>query len=97
MRTKPDLQSYTFDGFGTDRYPNFMLRGAGDLDNWHRTVYEQRHEGYAALRKALQMEPAAVIAEMKASQLRGRGGAGFLTGLKWSFMPKDTDERKHVR
>ena len=97
MRSKPDLQSYTFDGFGTGRFPNFMLRGAGDLGNWRRTVYEQKHEGYAALRKALKMDPAAVIGEMKASQLRGRGGAGFLTGLKWSFMPKDTDDRKHVR
>lgn len=46
--------------------------------------------GYAALRKILEekIEPAAVIEMVKASGLRGRGGAGFPTGLKWSFMPK---------
>ncbi len=97
MRTKPDPQIYSFDGFGTDRFPNLMLRGAGDLQNWPRVVYEQKHEGYTALRKALAMDPVAVTAEVKASQLRGRGGAGFLTGLKWSFMPKDTDQKRVIR
>ena len=45
--------------------------------------------GYDALRKALSMSPAEVIDLMKASGLRGRGGAGFATGVKWSFIPKD--------
>ncbi len=45
--------------------------------------------GYTALRKALAMSPADVIAEVKASGLRGRGGAGFPTGSKWGFIPKD--------
>lgn len=97
MRTKPDPQSYTFRGFGGDGFPNLMLRGAGDLQNWPRAMYERKHEGYTALPKALKMEPMAVINELKASQLRGRGGAGFLTGLKWSFMPKDTDQKKLTR
>jgi NADH-quinone oxidoreductase subunit F len=44
--------------------------------------------GYEGLRKALGMAPDAIIEEIKASGLRGRGGAGFPTGLKWSFMPK---------
>ncbi|HMU61800.1 MAG TPA: NADH-quinone oxidoreductase subunit NuoF [Gemmatimonadales bacterium] len=44
--------------------------------------------GYTALRKALGMTPEAIIDEVKSSGLRGRGGAGFPTGLKWSFMPK---------
>ncbi|MGH7675467.1 MAG: NADH-quinone oxidoreductase subunit NuoF [Gemmatimonadales bacterium] len=45
--------------------------------------------GYQALKQALEMTPAAVTEEVKASGLRGRGGAGFPTGLKWSFMPKE--------
>lgn len=49
--------------------------------------------GYATLPKALKMEPAAIIEEVKASGLRGRGGAGFPTGMKWSFLPKNSDPR----
>lgn len=45
--------------------------------------------GYEGLRKALTMTPEQVIAEVKASGLRGRGGAGFPTGMKWGFIPKD--------
>ncbi|HET7024103.1 MAG TPA: NADH-quinone oxidoreductase subunit NuoF, partial [Gemmatimonadales bacterium] len=50
--------------------------------------------GYAGLRKALGMTPEAVIEVIKASGLRGRGGAGFPTGLKWSFMPRN-DGKPH--
>ncbi len=46
--------------------------------------------GYRALEKALQMEQSAVIEEVKTSGLRGRGGAGFPTGMKWSFVPRNT-------
>jgi NADH-quinone oxidoreductase subunit F len=49
--------------------------------------------GYAALEKALGMEPAAIVDEVKKSNLRGRGGAGFATGLKWTFLPKDVRPR----
>ncbi|ABS28526.1 NADH-quinone oxidoreductase subunit NuoF [Anaeromyxobacter sp. Fw109-5] len=49
--------------------------------------------GYAALDKALGMEPAAIVDEVKRSNLRGRGGAGFATGLKWTFLPKDIRPR----
>ena len=54
--------------------------------------------GYQAWQKILdgKMDRAAVIEEVKASGLRGRGGAGFPTGLKWSFMPKDPDLQKYL-
>ena len=45
--------------------------------------------GYQTLRKALAMRPEDVLNEVKASNLRGRGGAGFATGVKWGFVPKD--------
>ncbi|MBL9000764.1 MAG: NADH-quinone oxidoreductase subunit NuoF [Phycisphaerae bacterium] len=52
--------------------------------------------GYAGLRKALSMKPDAVTEEVKKSVLRGRGGAGFPTGLKWTFLPKlAVDEAGH--
>ena len=51
-----------------------------------------KNGGYEALRKTLSMEKSAVIDLMKASGLRGRGGAGFPTGLKWSFIPKNAPE-----
>ncbi|HUG26869.1 MAG TPA: NADH-quinone oxidoreductase subunit NuoF [Gemmatimonadales bacterium] len=56
--------------------------GARSFAGW------QERGGYAALKKALGMTPEAIIEEVKTSGLRGRGGAGFPTGLKWSFMPK---------
>src|ERR1700726_2150566 len=53
--------------------------------------------GYQALDKALkQMTPEPIIDEMKKSNLRGRGGAGFPTGMKWSFVPKDSPKAKYV-
>jgi NADH-quinone oxidoreductase subunit F len=52
--------------------------------------------GYRALRAALDMEPAQIIDVVKASGLRGRGGAGFPTGQKWSFVPQDTGKPTYV-
>ena len=55
------------------------------------------NDGYAALDKALfQMEPSGVIDDMKASNLRGRGGAGFPAGLKWSFMVNSPGPVKYI-
>src|SRR5581483_12461592 len=48
----------------------------------------QRDGGYQALKKALAMSPEDVINVVKDSGLRGRGGAGFPTGVKWTFLPK---------
>jgi NADH-quinone oxidoreductase subunit F len=62
-------------------------------ESWKLATYEQ-HGGYAALRKALTMAPEEVLATVKDSSIRGRGGAGFPTGLKWSFMaPPDGGPR----
>ena len=60
-----------------------------DGGNWRLEDYVKRG-GYEALRKILTqgISQEDVIAEVKASGLRGRGGAGFPTGLKWSFMPR---------
>ena len=53
-------------------------------------------DGYKAVQKALSMGPDGIINEVKNSGLRGRGGAGFSTGLKWSFVPKQAPKPKYV-
>ncbi|MGA8074829.1 MAG: NADH-quinone oxidoreductase subunit NuoF [Candidatus Acidiferrales bacterium] len=59
-------------------------------------VYRQ-NDGYKALEKAVkEMTPEAIIDEVKKSNLRGRGGAGFPTGMKWSFVPKDSPKARYV-
>ena len=55
-----------------------------------------RHGAYEGLRKALSMDPGKVIDVVKASGLRGRGGAGFPTGMKWGFVPKDSAKPTYV-
>ena len=62
----------------------------------HTLDFYLRHEGYEGLRKALTMTPAQVIDLVKASGLRGRGGAGFPTGMKWQFVPKDSPLPKYL-
>lgn len=52
--------------------------------------------GFAAFRKAVGMTPEAIIEEIKTSNLRGRGGAGFPTGMKWSFVPRNSPKPKYI-
>ena len=64
--------------------------GATDIDRYLGL------DGYKAVQKALGMGPDAIINEVKASNLRGRGGAGFSAGMKWSFVPKQSPKPKYV-
>ncbi|HIC41388.1 NADH-ubiquinone oxidoreductase chain F [hydrothermal vent metagenome] len=69
-----------------------------DQENpWSLATYEA-NGGYSVWKKILKGEftPEQIIAELKTSGLRGRGGAGFPTGLKWSFMPRNADMQKYV-
>ncbi|MDT5268793.1 MAG: NADH-quinone oxidoreductase subunit [Acidobacteriota bacterium] len=67
------------------------------LDNSASLDVYRANGGYEALRKVLDgMSPDDVIAEVKKSALRGRGGAGFPTGMKWGFVPKDSPKPKYV-
>ncbi len=73
-----------------------VLRNCGVIDPLRIEEYVAR-DGYQALSKALtEMKPDQVIAEVKKSGLRGRGGAGFLTGLKWEFTRKSPGDVKYI-
>jgi NADH-quinone oxidoreductase subunit F len=65
------------------------------IRSWQLGSY-QRSGGYDALRKALTLQPDEVVAAVKDSGLRGRGGAGFPTGMKWSFIPQDNPKPKYL-
>ena len=80
-----------------DYGPDAVILKGLDGSNWRLADYEARG-GYRALRKIVEekISPEAVIAEVKKSSLRGRGGAGFPTGLKWSFMPRAYTGQKYI-
>jgi NADH-quinone oxidoreductase subunit F len=67
-----------------------------DIPNMYKISIYERESGYEGLKKALGMKPEEVTEEVKKSGLRGRGGACFPTGLKWTFMPKQTDRPKYL-
>jgi NADH-quinone oxidoreductase subunit F len=75
-------------GFEEAKGVKIVTRNFGVPDSHKLGTYRERGGG-AAFKKALGMAPAAILDEVKKSNLRGRGGAGFPTGMKWSFVPKE--------
>ena len=67
----------------------------GEDNSWKLSRYEATG-GYRAMRKALGMKPEDVVTLVKDANLRGRGGAGFPTGMKWSFVPQDNPNPKYL-
>src|SRR4026208_1062104 len=73
-----------------------LLRNLGKADSHTLDTYRSRG-GYASWQKVVgSMKPEQLIEEVKASGLRGRGGAGFPSGMKWSFVPKDNPKPKYL-
>jgi NADH-quinone oxidoreductase subunit F len=67
-----------------------------NVPNSHTVGVYEKSGGYSALKKALAMKPADVITEVKNAGLRGRGGAGFPTGMKWGFVPQNTGKPSYL-
>ena len=72
-----------------------LTKRFGTSEPWRIDNYE-RLDGYVGLRAALKYQPNELVDMVKASGLRGRGGAGFPTGMKWSFIPQDNPKPKYV-
>ena len=66
------------------------------IKDGHTLKVYQETGGYESLKKAMNMSPDEIINEVKASALRGRGGAGFPTGMKWSFVPRQSPKQKYI-
>ncbi len=77
------------------RFEATLYKHVGQPGSWTLGYY-LANGGYQALRKAIQQGQDWVIDEVKKSGLRGRGGAGFPTGMKWSFMPKNTGKQHYI-
>src|ERR1700712_1648737 len=80
-----------------NRHINPLILAGLDGQNWHLADYVKRG-GYESLKRILndKITPEQIVATLKASALRGRGGAGFPTGLKWSFMPRQFPGPKYL-
>ncbi|MCK4547375.1 MAG: NADH-quinone oxidoreductase subunit NuoF [Candidatus Eisenbacteria sp.] len=99
----PEKVDKLLDSLGGDKMPDWkaetywesdcdiLLRRRGKADSTSISSYIA-DGGYKALEKALKMKPAKVTAEVKAAGIQGRGGAGFPAGVKWGFLPKDSEK-----
>ena len=77
-------------------YDPILTQHVGEPNSYTLDFYLTKQRGYEGLRKALTLKPSDIIDRVKASGLRGRGGAGFPTGLKWQFVLKDTPKPKYI-
>jgi NADH-quinone oxidoreductase subunit F len=77
-------------------YEPVLTKYVGEQQAHSLDAYVRDQRGYEGLRKALTQAPGDIIEQVKASGLRGRGGAGFPTGLKWQFVLKDTPKPKYI-
>jgi len=75
--------------------PKILTRNYGAAESWSIDTYE-RNGGYQSLRKALEMGPDKIRDEVKAANLRGRGGAGFPAGMKWSFLKPHPEKPTYI-
>src|SRR5580765_3549393 len=78
--------------------PVLLKRIGYERDKWHLVGYDEyvRTGGYVALKKALEMSPQDIIKTVTEAGLRGRGGAGFSAGQKWSFIPKEKKTQHYL-
>jgi len=76
-----------------NKYPQINLP---KIENYHKLDVYRQNGGYQQAQNAMQIQSDDIINIVKASGLKGRGGAGFPTGLKWSFMPKQSDKPKYL-
>jgi NADH-quinone oxidoreductase subunit F len=77
-------------------YEPVLIKDVREPQSYTLDFYVKRARGYEGLKKALAQKPNDIIEQVKASGLRGRGGAGFPTGLKWQFVLKDTPKPKYI-
>jgi NADH-quinone oxidoreductase subunit F len=77
--------------------PEKILTQHFGLENMFKIDVYVKNKGYAAAKKALlEMKPDKILEEVKAANLRGRGGAGFPAGVKWGFVPKGVEKPKYL-
>ena len=77
-------------------YEPVLTSHINEPNSYTLDFYTKNQRGYEGLRKALAQKPNDIIEQVKASGLRGRGGAGFPTGMKWQFVLKDTPKPKYI-